>query len=71
MTLAGGVLSFNLDVAVTTQIASTAASSTQFTATYTVAEGDQTTDLNVNSLSRTGSLRDAAGNNASLTTPSR
>jgi len=69
VTLAGGVLDFNLDVAATTSISSAATSNTVFTATYTVAIGDQSPDLNVTSLSLTGSLRDAAGNNANLSIP--
>ncbi len=45
-------------------------SSTTATTTYTVVEGDESSDLSVNSLTKSsGELRDAAGNDANLSIP--
>ena len=68
VTLAGGTLSVPLDAGQSVTISSIS-NSTSATGTYTVQNGDASSDLSVVSpLTTTGTLKDAAGNNVDLAT---
>jgi hypothetical protein len=69
VTLSGGTMELRLNTGTNRDVTASAATGNTFTATYTVQAGEQTTDLNVQTVSISGSLRDGAGNNANLDIP--